>query len=141
MRALVHARIHAFVCCMCVPLFVHACVRVIVYVCVSTCACFRSYLVSNSAHIGTVFVNILCLHRWLPTIRTFPRLSALSSMTIVFSSVRTINRQSEIQHGLLMLFNYNIRGPFQRRNVLCCMCVPLYSHACVCVSFYVCVYV
>ena len=67
---------------------VFACMRVCVYFCMSVS--FYVFMrpqinrVKFFAQISIIVVVTLCLHRWLPTIRTFPRLSALSSMTIVF---------------------------------------------------------
>ena len=120
---------------------VFACMRVCVYFCMSV-----SFYVFMRPQINRVKFfctdkHYSCCHSLFtslaPNNTHIPKTIGSVFYDNCFSSVRTINRQSEIQHGLLMLFNCNIRGPFQRRNVLCCMCVPLYSHACVCVSFYV----
>ena len=53
--------------------------------CVSTQACSRSYFGSTSIHPGNIVVNLLGLHRCLPTKCTSPRGSTPPFMTLLLS--------------------------------------------------------
>ena len=109
---------HSCVVCACHCICMHARVCLFLYVCVF----LRVHASADKS--GRIFYtdkHYSCCHSLFtslaPNNTHIPKTIGSVFYDNCFSSVRTINRQSEIQHGLLMLFNCNIKESFQGENV------------------------